>query len=412
MVLLFSIKNAFRKKSTAILASLGVGFGLMLVFVLGSFSAGVSTQFSENLQKTVGQVTITEKLKRGADSQLSLDFPDQLFEYDNISDNLIRYNVEAEAPIFFMIDYWDELQNDGDRLIVKGINLTLDKEWEGPTTKIIKGRSFNESRREVIVDSRLAEAADFNVSIGQTLDFGLNLGGTETEEVTIVGAYEQEDNGAPDFVPRDYYVYIEIEVLWEILEEADLDTDYYSSITLNFNSETNEETAKYVNFINNRSEEGEFDPTFVSAVSVGAFFESIEESLGIITAFTSIIGLITALAGGMAIIVTQLMSVTSRLKEFAILKSTGWKNRHIFLNVVYESLTLGLLGAAIGLGLGFTLITLLSTGASPFGAASATISVDAIIQVVAYALTLGIVGGLYPGIKASRVRPVVVLKGG
>jgi putative ABC transport system permease protein len=411
-VLIFSIKNAFRKKSTAILASLGVGFGLMLVFVLGSFSAGVSTQFSDNLQKTVGQVTLTEKLKRGSESQIPLDFPNQLLEYDNISEHLIRYTVESEAPIIFTFDYWDDIGEDGNRLIVKGINLTLDQAWEGPSTKIIEGRVFKENELEVIVDSRLSRVAEFNVSVGQTLELFLNPGGTETFEVKIVGVYEQEDNGAPDFVPRDYYLYMDIGSLWTILEENDLDTDYYSSITLNFDSETSEETTKYVNFINNRSEEGEFDPTFISAVSVGAFFESIEESLGIITAFTSIIGFITALAGGMAIIVTQLMSVTSRLKEFAILKSTGWKNRHIFLNVVYESLTLGFLGAIIGLGLGFVLILLLGSGASPFGAASATVSTDAIVQVVVYALSLGIIGGLYPGIKAARVRPVVVLKGG
>jgi putative ABC transport system permease protein len=99
------------------------------------------------------------------------------------------------------------------------------------------------------------------------------------------------------------------------------------------------------------------------------------------------------------------------MKEFAILKSTGWKNRHIFENVIFESLTLGILGAIIGISLGWILIAILSGDNSLFGSASAIVTPQGIIEVLAYAIGLGVLGGLYPGIKAARVRPVVVLKG-
>ena len=101
----------------------------------------------------------------------------------------------------------------------------------------------------------------------------------------------------------------------------------------------------------------------------------------------------------------------ARMKEFAILKSTGWKNRHIFENVIFESLTLGILGAIIGISVGSILIIVLSGSDSVLGTASAIITIEGIIEVIAYSLGLGILGGIYPGIKASRVRPVVVLKG-
>ena len=60
-MLRFSIKNAFRKKGSAILASLGVAFGLMLVFVIGAFTAGLKVQFEDNLTRTLGIVNIYEK---------------------------------------------------------------------------------------------------------------------------------------------------------------------------------------------------------------------------------------------------------------------------------------------------------------------------------------------------------------
>jgi putative ABC transport system permease protein len=115
----------------------------------------------------------------------------------------------------------------------------------------------------------------------------------------------------------------------------------------------------------------------------------------------------------MAIIVTQMMSVSARIKEFAILKATGWKNSHIFKNVIYESIFLGLIGALIGLGLGTLFILALGSEASPFGGATPyLITPFGIAQVFIYALVLGIIGGIYPAFKAARVRPVRVLKGG
>jgi putative ABC transport system permease protein len=384
----------------------------MLVFVLGAFSAGVTAQFRENANRTIGQVIITEKLKSGADSQIPVDFTEELLGTKGLKDHIIGYNVETEAPRYFTLLYEGELRTEGDRLTLIGINKTLDKDWEGATTKIEEGRVFKNGKKEVIIDSRLVGAAQFDVDIGDKIEISLNLGGTVIKNMTIVGIYSQEDNGAPDFVPRSFYLYTDIDVVWDLLEEAgESDEKYYTSISVAFDAESTEKTNDYVDIINEKSEDGDWDPTYVTAVSLGAFFESIEESLSIIDTFTSVIGLITALAGGMAIIVTQLMSVMSRMKEFAILKATGWKNRHIFANVIYESLTLGLIGAAIGLGLGTILITVLGSDVSPLGASSAIVTVEGVLEVLAYALSLGIIGGLYPGIKAARVRPVVVLKG-
>ena len=402
-MLKFSIKNAFRKKSTAILSSIGVGIGLMLVFVIGAFTAGVRAQFQQNLTETIGLVEVVEKGNLGASSHLPLNITSQLFSTPDVGEYITGYNVETQTPVTYTLDYSDKLGTVGDSLSLIGLNYSLDQEWGGPTTKILAGRIFNIGENETIIDSRLVDVAQFPVSIGETIEIDI---GFTNASLTIVGVYDQEDNGAPDFVPREYYIYTDLDTIWDFLS-----TSHYTSVSLRFDVETTEATEEYVEKINEYSDSGGYFPTEVTAFALASFFESIEETFGIFDAFAGIIGFITVLAGGTAIIVTQLMSVTARLKEFAILKSTGWKNRHIFANVIYESLTLGILGAGIGLALGSILVLLLSSGNSPFGGASAIITLDGIIEVVAYALGLGILGGLYPGLKASRVRPVVVLKG-
>lgn len=412
-MLIFSIKNAFRKRSTAILSSLGVAIGLMLVFVVGAYTAGVQAQFNDNLTRTLGIVNVIEEseiLIPTPDSNLPLTIIDDLQNTDEVGEFIIDYNVESQAPYSYTTEYWDKLANPDDKLIVVGLNKSLDGNWRGFTTRIIQGRNFNNGQNETIISSRLASVAEFPVSIGSKIKLTLDLLGTETLNLTIVGIYEQIEDGTPPFVPREYPIYTDIQTIWNARNQSGDETDIYTMVSLRFDVNSHQDTLTLVDRINNYSNSGGYDPTYISAYSLYAFYETIEQNLEIINSFTSILGIITALAGGMAIIVGQLMSVSSRMKEFAILKATGWKSRDIIFNIILESLTLSLLGAGIGLLIGALLISLLSGNLTAFGNTPIVITLPGIFQVIIYAVLLGVLGGLYPGIKAARVRPVKVLK--
>ena len=95
-MLTFSVKNAFRKKSTAILSSLGVAIGLMLVFVVGAYTAGVQAQFNDNLTRTLGIVNVIEDseiLLPTPDSNLPLTIIDDLHNTNEVGEYIIDYNV-------------------------------------------------------------------------------------------------------------------------------------------------------------------------------------------------------------------------------------------------------------------------------------------------------------------------------
>lgn len=411
-MLIFSIKNAFRKRLIAILSSVGIAVGLMLVFVVGAFTAGVGADFQLNLTKTLGLVNVIEKSQFGSFSNLPTDFPEILLNTEDIGEYILGYNIESELPPYFTSNYDGKMVEDrADRLILKGLNNTIDQEWGGPTTKIISGRNFQLGKNESIIDSRIIDVAQFNVSLGAEIKINLDPGGFTTVNLTIVGVYEQESDGAPPFIPVNFNLFTDIQTSWDLLEDASEESNYYSAVNLRLDVESNDETQVIVDRINTESENGTFAPTFVSAFSLATFLEQIEENFALFESFTPILSIMTVLAGGMAIIVTQLMAVSSRMKEFAILKAGGWKNRHIFLNVIIESLTLSLLGALIGLALGSLLILFFGSSLNPFGSVGAIITVGGVFEVIAYAVGLGVLGGLYPGYKASKVRPVVVLKG-
>ncbi len=413
ILLRFALKNVFRKKSIAILSSLGIGFGLMLQFVLGGFSAGVTASVESNFQAALGRIEITEYGEIGATSELPRDVLDVLLSAD-FADDIQSYNVKTELAPKFTLPYFSQLPNSGDSIVIIGVNQTLDVTMDGATANIINGTSFRLGEDEIILDSRLyGLATGFSKDIGSTFPVYINV--TVEYNMTVVGNYDQPDNGAPSFVPRKYFAYTSIETAWKLLQlEGDLSgAGYFTQIDLQFPPVSNNATAGYIEEIKALSDANAFGGVFIEAFSLGAFQESIGDTLGILSTFTSVIGFITLLAGGMAIIVSQLNSVTARMKEFAILKSTGWKNSHIFKNVVYESTILGGVGAIIGLVLGFLLIGFIGSAGGIFGTGSGEVivTIELVIQLVAFALGIGIIGGLYPAAKAAGVRPVKVLKG-
>jgi ABC-type lipoprotein release transport system permease subunit len=93
----FSIKNVFRKKIIVVLSSLGIGFGLMLMFVLGAFSLGVVSQIQDNFAEVLGVVEIQEKNPLSGRSELPSSILDTLLS-SPLGDEIQNYNVKVSLP--------------------------------------------------------------------------------------------------------------------------------------------------------------------------------------------------------------------------------------------------------------------------------------------------------------------------
>ena len=121
------------------------------------------------------------------------------------------------------------------------------------------------------------------------------------------------------------------------------------------------------------------------------------------------ISVISVLAGGVGMMNTVLMSVFERTREIGVLRALGWRRRWVLTLVLQESLVLSLLGFVLGSILGVGLIKLL--GLTVFGAIlPASFSPGLFLQVLATALLLGALGGVYPAYRAASLQPVEALR--
>jgi len=146
--------------------------------------------------------------------------------------------------------------------------------------------------------------------------------------------------------------------------------------------------------------------------------------------------LVLIAAFAVAVLLTM-AAVSRRVREFGTLKALGWRGRRIIAQVMGESLAIGLLGAAIGVGLGFAGAAIINAIAPPLSATlnsssgdhimtpsgplnpttphtvsvplTAAVSGAAVLAAVVLAVAGGLLAGTFGSWRIGRLRPADAL---
>lgn len=126
------------------------------------------------------------------------------------------------------------------------------------------------------------------------------------------------------------------------------------------------------------------------------------------TFFYAMIGIaaISLVVGGIVIMNIMLVSVTERTREIGIRKAMGARRDDILLQFLIESVTLALLGGAIGVLFGITF----AKGITLAIGMPSVIKLWAVVAGVLVAASVGIFFGVYPARRAARLDPIAALR--
>ena len=123
---------------------------------------------------------------------------------------------------------------------------------------------------------------------------------------------------------------------------------------------------------------------------------------------------IALLVGGIGIMNIMLVSVTERTREIGVRKSIGARRRDVLVQFLIEAISLSALGGLIGVAGGWLLATtaqlILNHSFPSLNLPPAHTPLWAIVLAFGFCAILGVVFGLYPAAKASKLDPIEALR--
>ncbi len=360
-----TLRNLWRRRTRTILTTVAVGVGIAAIVALGGIMEGFGSGFG-----SIGVGSGADLMALEADvSDMSYSSIDErvgarlsaLSDVESVSGVGFAFAMMEEMPIFFMMGYHPREAAIEHFMIVEGQPLATGRQ-------IILGRQAAEALGvEVGETLRILESAFRVVGIYETGVSWEESGGV----ITLRDA--QRLAGRPHQVSM-YGIKLrdpgEAEALRERLNAE------FPEIDVSLSSE---------------------------------FAENIPD-LQASQLMVQQISFLAVLIGGVGMLNTMLMSVLERTREIGVLRALGWRRRQVMGMILREALALGVIGGIFGILLGMGLAWLLGLIPAVGGFMEAQYSSELLLTAMTVAVVTGVLGGLYPSWRATRMQPIEALR--
>jgi putative ABC transport system permease protein len=271
----------------------------------------------------------------------------------------------------------------------------IDKTFEIMNMELKDGKDFQgREGYNVIIGPHVADKMFKDpIKIGQKIKI-------QEKDFKVIGILKSMGN-----VQDDSQVYITRKAGEELFGIGDTLDQIYANVKTEYDPlEVKEEIEKRLEKIHGK------DKFYI--ITAKQVLEIIKSVLNLLKVILVSIGLISLVVGSIGIMNSIYTSVIERTKEIGILKSLGARKEDIYFIFTFESVLLSLIGGIIGLGLGIAIAKAVEWYAASQGFLTLKVVVDWQIILIALGVSLlvGIIAGLLPSRKASKMNIVNALR--
>lgn len=366
------IKNLLRRKGRTILTVLGISIGVSAIIILGVMADGIGKGYESVISGSKADLTLSQKNTLEISmSGIDEGIGDQLRGMSEISEvsGMTQGIVTADdLPYFYLWGYAVD-------------SFVLDR------FKLIEGES---------IDSRTAETIHGKpIMIGSGAAEALNKGVGDSVRLTstsfrIIGIYETgsafEDGGGV----------VQLEDAQQLLGRLRQVNMFHIKL----------KDPQYQDRVISRAERLWPDYQMVTSREL-----SEQQVMGdTMNVYVSVMAGIAIVIGGVGMTNAQLMAVFERTREIGVLRAVGWSSRRVLMMIMQETLIVSMLGGAVGILLGMLGVKSMEAYLVAFGGTLDNIGFKLIAQALITVFILGLVGGLFPAWRASRLTPIEALR--
>ena len=383
-----AVKAIAGNKMRSFLTILGVVIGVVAIVVLVSIGQGANSSVVESIEG-MGTNLITANINARRMNPIDLDSLNELAQNEAIS------YVAPIASVSGTVKAGTTTYDDG---VVQGTTPGYEsiRNWTVAEGRFLQQPDIDNRSFVAVIGSEAAtEMYGTTHAVGET--FSLN-GYT----ITVVGVLAEVGSSASG--SNDNQILIPFTLAQRLSNQTSISSFYVSAASSSQVEQAQAAVESYLEKAFENYNTRSFGTQY-SVFNQTEMLSTLNETTNTLTLMLSGIAAISLLVGGIGIMNIMLVSVSERTREIGIRKAIGAARGNILTQFLIESLVVSLMGGLLGLAISVAAVKALA----PVLQMTLTIPVNVAWMVIAFSVFIGVVFGMYPANKASKLRPIQAL---
>lgn len=391
------------RKVRSVVTVVGIVLGVMCIMVVLAIVNGMNKSTMEWMQERGGLNKIEVQANWNYDFSKGGEPSFNLKEI-----NYIRSQIPEASAFNPTVSQWDAKLINGEKNYsgwVGGVlpDMSIVEEWSPDKGRFIKDLDVQNNSNVIVLGSAVAEALFGNRNpLGKTITLGAN-------QMMVVGVMKyryQKPQGGGEAFSQNFLEYLNQRSFVPLSTMLNKVVPGSRIGNLDIRAKDPQEAVVLRSKVENVVLNLRQGKQLFQVISAQEQLEAMRKNKMIFGVIFILIAVISLLVGGIVIMNIMLAAIKERTREIGVRLAIGARGRDIFLQFLVQTVLITGMGGVIGILLGYAILGQVSE----FLGVEVIASLQMIWTALGVSVGVGLVFGVLPAVRASRLDPVIALR--